>query len=982
MAGKSRELRVVITGDAKQLDRTFAKAGRSTDDLGKKGHAMGQKFSTGMKVAGAAAAGALVVGLKQATSAAIEAEKSQAAMEAQLRASGISYQAHAEDIEAVIQKHSKLAGVDDEELQAAFTAIVRTTGSVSTAMKDMGLVTDLARAKNMDVAKAGDIVAKVHAGQYKGLKQLNLEFVKTTANVDKLKASDDKITPAELAAAKAADVRANSTRALGLVQDKVKGQAEAYGETTAGAMERAGVAFENIQETIGAGLAPILEKVANKLADLSNWASENPGKFKAIAIVIASVGAAIGTLLIAAKIANAVMVLRTAMIGLNLAFLSNPVVLIVAGIAALGVALVVAYKKSETFRNVVNTAFKVVRQTAGTMFDVFTFGIRQFLVGVGKIARLAAKFPGMGWLNKVADGADKAASQLNKIGDAIKGVPKEKTLKLNVRLSADAKKALAALNKLGNTTGGPLGTGSLTRASGGIIPGTGDKDTVPVMATPGEFVVQRKIVQKYGPTFFTALNEGREPQFKTGGGIIRKAESIGGKYPYVWGGGHGRTGVPSGGPRAKDAGQIGYDCSGAVSAILGVSPPRTSGGFTSWGKPGAGSPNDTKVYANAEHVFAVLNGRGWGTGSPQAPDGGAGWLPYNHRSGFTIRHLEDGGEKGSSTVGDDEETSVSSASSSGPSKSERGQRAGSRIVNKIAGKFANGIATATRGASAVGGVIESADGGYGRSERYFGQVLGGKAGAFGEEDLNTAEGRAQRTTEVQELRKLKAQQLARMNKRKGFLKTAIGKATKQRDALRKARDKAKGSKRAGIIARLPAFDDRLNDLKAELAALGDQIADTTLDIGDLDKDLDSLAQGPEADVPSATDALGQALSDIDLKERAGLITPEQAKAARIETLQGAAAGQFGGLTERELWDVMGQLRDAQNAAIEAVVDNTSAIKDLKASIDAGNAIATSQLGIELAQASRALGDIIGRELGTRTSNRGFMPGDGQLARLT
>ncbi len=81
---KSRELKVVITGDAKQLDRTFAKAGKDVDGLGKKADTMGKRFGTGMKVAGAAAAGALAVGLKQATSAAIEAEKSQARMETQL----------------------------------------------------------------------------------------------------------------------------------------------------------------------------------------------------------------------------------------------------------------------------------------------------------------------------------------------------------------------------------------------------------------------------------------------------------------------------------------------------------------------------------------------------------------------------------------------------------------------------------------------------------------------------------------------------------------------------------------------------------------------------------------------------------------------------------------------------------------------------------------------------------------------------------
>lgn len=45
-------------------------------------------------------------------------------------------------------------------------------------------------------------------------------------------------------------------------------------------------------------------------------------------------------------------------------------------------------------------------------------------------------------------------------------------------------------------------------SSGGLIPGSGTMDTVPAMLTPGEFVIQRKIVQALGPDFFHNLNSG------------------------------------------------------------------------------------------------------------------------------------------------------------------------------------------------------------------------------------------------------------------------------------------------------------------------------------------------------------------------------------------------------------------------------------------------------------------------------------------
>ncbi|RPI56440.1 MAG: phage tail tape measure protein [Deltaproteobacteria bacterium] len=50
--------------------------------------------------------------------------------------------------------------------------------------------------------------------------------------------------------------------------------------------------------------------------------------------------------------------------------------------------------------------------------------------------------------------------------------------------------------------------GVITRASGGTVPGTGTGDTVPAMLTPGEFVVKKDSVSKFGVPFLSALNAG------------------------------------------------------------------------------------------------------------------------------------------------------------------------------------------------------------------------------------------------------------------------------------------------------------------------------------------------------------------------------------------------------------------------------------------------------------------------------------------
>lgn len=50
------------------------------------------------------------------------------------------------------------------------------------------------------------------------------------------------------------------------------------------------------------------------------------------------------------------------------------------------------------------------------------------------------------------------------------------------------------------------GIGNLFHARGGMIPGSGSGDTVPAMLEPGEFVMRKAVVDKFGPTFFAGLN--------------------------------------------------------------------------------------------------------------------------------------------------------------------------------------------------------------------------------------------------------------------------------------------------------------------------------------------------------------------------------------------------------------------------------------------------------------------------------------------
>jgi hypothetical protein len=115
--------------------------------------------------------------------------------------------------------------------------------------------------------------------------------------------------------------------------------------------------------------------------------------------------------------------------------------------------------------------------------------------------------------------------------------------------------------------------------------------------------------------------------------------------PYAWGGGHNSQFVPSPGTAHSYGGPVvtGYDCSGAVSAVLHsvdlLANPATSGDLAAWQLPGEG--DYITVWANSTHVFFIVKlpdgtKKLW-EASP--PDGGA-WRPMRSTSGYVARHAE------------------------------------------------------------------------------------------------------------------------------------------------------------------------------------------------------------------------------------------------------------------------------------------------------------------------------------------------------
>jgi hypothetical protein len=124
---------------------------------------------------------------------------------------------------------------------------------------------------------------------------------------------------------------------LAAIETQVGGTANATADDT----KRMQEGFAQFQQSLGLGLLPILEAVTPLLLGMANWAKENPGTFKILA-------AAIGAIAISILAINAAMAL-------------NPISAIAIGVVALVAGLVLAYKRFETFRMVVDTVFEGIK---------------------------------------------------------------------------------------------------------------------------------------------------------------------------------------------------------------------------------------------------------------------------------------------------------------------------------------------------------------------------------------------------------------------------------------------------------------------------------------------------------------------------------------------------------------------------------------------------------------------------------------------
>ena len=285
-----------------------------------------------------AALAGLAAGLGSAAKAAMEDAAAQDQLAGVLKRSGMATDDQIAINEKLLSVMSRSAAVADDDLRPALATLVQSTGSLEYSQELLTAALDISASTGKDLTTVTDALSKAYNGNMKGLKALDASLIPVIADG----ASFD-------------DVMAGLAATTG-------GAASDAANTAAGQMKNFGIQMGEAKEAIGAALLPAVEKLLGLLMPLATMAQENTTLFLIFAGVIGGVSAAILAVNLALKVQAAyTKIAAAAQFLFNAAMTASPVTLVVIAIMALVAALVLAYNKSEAFRNVVNGLFDAIK---------------------------------------------------------------------------------------------------------------------------------------------------------------------------------------------------------------------------------------------------------------------------------------------------------------------------------------------------------------------------------------------------------------------------------------------------------------------------------------------------------------------------------------------------------------------------------------------------------------------------------------------
>jgi len=392
--GVGRPLTILLQADTTGLAKGLQDAQTGVQKLS-------NKVNKAAQIASVALAGLTAVAIDFAKAAAEDEQSARILAQTLKNVTGAT-EAQTQAVEDYISATSLALGIQDDKLRPALGRLIRSTEDVTEAQKLMNLALDISAATGKDVDTVANALGKAYDGNATALGRLGLGVDSSI-----LKSKDFGVVYDDLA-------------------KKFDGFAKTEAATTQGSFARLTVAVDEAKESIGYGLLPFVGPLADSLARLAPIIEQNSGLILTIGAVVGALSIAIIGLKFALIATNTVMTITTvigaalkigyltlaaatgsataaqtlaeltyqksivAMVAykvamaaqtvattvataaqwlFNAALTANPIGLVIVAIAALTAGFVLAYKKIEPFRDLMDSIFQKIKDVGTAIKD-------------------------------------------------------------------------------------------------------------------------------------------------------------------------------------------------------------------------------------------------------------------------------------------------------------------------------------------------------------------------------------------------------------------------------------------------------------------------------------------------------------------------------------------------------------------------------------------------------------------------------------
>jgi hypothetical protein len=258
---------------------------------------------------------------------------------------------------------ARATGVDQNSIKATQAKLL-TFGELAKSADEVNGAFDRATKAAIDLAAAGFGDAESNAVQ------LGKALQDPIKGITALAKSGVTFTEQEKEKIKTLVESNRTLEAQEMILKAIETQVGGTAEATANDTDKLKVAFSQVSESIGLILVPILAGLAPILTNIADLAARNSKVFVIVGAVIAGVAGTILALNAAMKVYQAVQLIATvATAAFNAVLAANPITLVIIAIAALVAALVLAYKRFESVREIVDTVFQFVTKAVKGSVD-------------------------------------------------------------------------------------------------------------------------------------------------------------------------------------------------------------------------------------------------------------------------------------------------------------------------------------------------------------------------------------------------------------------------------------------------------------------------------------------------------------------------------------------------------------------------------------------------------------------------------------